>query len=658
MKPPPLLLGVALLFWGWRANMFWLGVAGGLLLELSHVVRGRWEFSDSEFNRLWDVCTVIFVGAAAYLRFSEDVTSAAYKFFEWMPLIFYPMALGYIFSTRELVPMKAFSWLLRRKGAQGADRGVAFGWLYLVVCLVASGATNVQDIWFFVGSSGLIAWALWVNRPRRLHAAAWCALFVVIAGLAFYAQSRLVEVQAFFENKISEFIVRFGGRRDFDPNQAQTSMGRIGSLKQSGAVVMKVKPEQGPVPARILECTYGRLDGNIWKTGGARGSYDAVNVEPDGTTWTIWSNAPVRGAVRIIERVNRKSALLAVPFGTKQLRELSAGSVETNRNGVIRIKDSPGMLNFTARFGSVDASNAWDGVSRWNDDYDEEALRTIIEEMAIDDLADTEKIKAIPKFFETKFRYTTYQQARQLGLHGSTPLSDFLLKTRAGHCEYFATATVLLLRHYGIPARYATGYAVQEVARDENAYIIRERHGHAWAVANVNGEWVEVDSTPAGWAEAEASEFSAFQDLEDAWSSFTFGFLEWRWLGDWSVFRQSAPWLVVPLTLFLVWRIFGRRMSRETPSLREAQLWPGADSEFFKLERRLAKAGLARQNGETTDDWLQRVGGDAPETEELLKKIVRLHQKYRFGSAALEAGEREQLRTTVTLCLERIGKLV
>ena len=27
-----------------------------------------------------------------------------------------------------------------------------------------------------------------------------------------------------------------------------------------------------------------------------------------------------------------------------------------------------------------------------------------------------------------------------------TPLAAFLTKTRAGHCEYFATATVLLLR--------------------------------------------------------------------------------------------------------------------------------------------------------------------------------------------------------------------
>ncbi|HTG44227.1 MAG TPA: transglutaminase-like domain-containing protein, partial [Verrucomicrobiae bacterium] len=237
-----------------------------------------------------------------------------------------------------------------------------------------------------------------------------------------------------------------------------------------------------------------------------------------------------------------------------------------------------------------------------------------------------------------------------LGLHARTPLSDFLLKTRAGHCEYFATATVLLLRHYGIPARYATGYAVQELAREEDAYIIRERHGHAWAVACIDSRWVEVDSTPGDWAEAEANEFPGYEDLKDAWARFTFGFMEWRWLGDWAFFRLAAPWLVIPMTVFLVWRIFGRRMSRAQPPLRETQEWPGADSEFFRLERQLAKAGLARHNDETVEHWLRRISVDAPGVSELLRRLMRLHLKYRFGEAPVDAAERSQMKELVQLC--------
>ena len=75
-------------------------------------------------------------------------------------------------------------------------------------------------------------------------------------------------------------------------------------------------------------------------------------------------------------------------------------------------------------------------------------------------------------------------------------LSHFLLQSRAGHCEYFATATVLLLRAAGIPARYCRGYAVQEFSKLENRFIVRDRHAHAWTLAYVDGIWTNFDTTP------------------------------------------------------------------------------------------------------------------------------------------------------------------
>ena len=70
-----------MMFWGWRVDMLAVGAVAGGVLELSNGIKARWDFTNKEFNRLWDVCTVIFLVVAAYLRFSEEVTSAAYKFF-------------------------------------------------------------------------------------------------------------------------------------------------------------------------------------------------------------------------------------------------------------------------------------------------------------------------------------------------------------------------------------------------------------------------------------------------------------------------------------------------------------------------------------------------------------------------------------------------
>jgi transglutaminase-like putative cysteine protease len=475
-------------------------------------------------------------------------------------------------------------------------------------------------------------------------ALAWCVLFIGVVGAGYYGQSRLQEIQAYLENKASELFVRFG-RREFDVNQSRTAMGRIGELKQSSRIVMKVKSEFGQMPERLREATFSKLDGVVWKGSGR--SFDSIPVQPDATTWTIVPEAPFRAGVRIIQRADRKRALLSIPLGTVQFRELASTAVETNRYQVVQTKGNPGLLNFVAMFGDTTPEGAPWGWDKEIPEDEEQAIKSVAREIAVRPNARPEKIiSAIVDFFARNFRYTTFQEARALGLHDATPLSEFLLKTRAGHCEYFASATVLLLREFGIPSRYATGYAVQELSRDDDTYVIRERHGHAWAVAYVGDKWIEVDSTPPGWEEAEASEFPFYEKLKDEWEKFSFGFLEWRWLGDWSFFRMTAPWLVIPMVLFLGWKTFGRRMSVARDH-RQTRNWPGADSEFFALERKLAKAGLARLSGETSRDWIARVSRDEPHLAGNLRQALELHSRYRFDPRGITATERENLRLLV-----------
>jgi transglutaminase-like putative cysteine protease len=436
-------------------------------------------------------------------------------------------------------------------------------------------------------------------------------------------------------------------------------MGKIGSLKQSSRVALKVKAEVGPLPERLRQATYARFeDGNTWK-GSQQRNFEQVSVEPDLTSWNLKTNVDVHSAVRIVERVNRKSALLSVPLGTVQFRDLAVGSVTTNRLAAVRTEENPGLLDYSAHYGDVFVEISPFYSKDGNNDFEvpgeeKATISRIAEELKIADLPDRDKAVAIVRFFQEKFRYTTYQRARALGLHAATPLAEFLLKTRAGHCEYFASATVLLLRHFEIPARYATGYAVPQGEREGEFFVVRDRHAHAWAVAYIEGKWMEVDSTPAGWENAEEKEFPPYQPLKDWWERFTFGFLEWRWLGDWGVMRIVAPFIATPLIGFLAWRIFGRKMFRGKKRPREMQTWPGADSEYFLLEKRLAKAGLARGNEETSGEWLRRIAADTPGLAESLRKIVRIHYKYRFNPDGIESAEREELRKLVKSCLARV----
>ena len=651
-RVPPLFLGAVLTFWGWRTDLFLVGLIAGLVLESAHLFRVRWDFTDTEFNRLWDVCTLIFAGVAVVLRFSDDLVRAPYRFFQWFPLIFYLMALGHVYSTRRSVPLKAFSWFLRRRGAEGADRPIAFGWIYYALCLISAGATNHQDAWYYLGVAGFAGAALWVNRPHRLSVPGWIAVFLLAVTVGYFAQGRMQMLQSFLEAKASQLLVRFG-QRDFDPRYTRTAIGRIGSIKTSSRIVMKVRPEAGAVPARLRQATYTKYDDGLWQ--GTRRSFEALPVEADATTWTLLASTNVNGSVRLIERLERKRALLSLPLGTIRLQELVSGGVETNQMGLVRALENPSLASYVAVFSGRDQADANQGrFDHYIPEKELPALRKITREMRVALDSGEEKVAAVRRFFETQgFGYTTYQSAADMQGRGESSLAHFLLKTRAGHCEYFASATVLLLRELGVPARYVTGYAVQEWDDKAGEYIVRDRHAHAWAIAQVGGRWIEVDTTPADWAEAERAAQSRWDGLKEWWNNLSFSFLEWRWLGERGIFRLAAPWLIGVMVAFLAWRVFGRKMRGQTKKDR-GEPWPGSDSEFYLLERKLERAGLARALAETPARWAKRVETEAPELGAALRNIVHLHYRYRFDPAGLGGGERDELRRLVRRCLAEL----
>jgi hypothetical protein len=229
----------------------------------------------------------------------------------------------------------------------------------------------------------------------------------------------------------------------------------------------------------------------------------------------------------------------------------------------------------------------------------------------------------------------------------NTPLAYFLLVTHAGHCEYFATATTLLLRAAGVPARYATGYSVQEWSPLEDRYIVRERHAHAWVRAWVDGRWVDFDTTPPVWFSAEAQNAPHTQPLSDLWSWAMYRYDFWR-NADPAAHRNAALLLVALLAAILIWRLFIRKpfgVARErAASAGATRDRPGTDSEFYLIEAWLANNGCARAAHEPLGSWLARITREragikiAP-----LQELLRLHYRYRFDPKGLTASEREAL---------------
>jgi len=78
------------------------------------------------------------------------------------------------------------------------------------------------------------------------------------------------------------------------------------------------------------------------------------------------------------------------------------------------------------------------------------------------------------------------------------PLEDFLFGSRAGHCEYFATAMVMMLRSREVPSRLVTGFNRGQRNEVGEFEVVRKTNAHAWVeVFDEQRGWVAFDPTPA-----------------------------------------------------------------------------------------------------------------------------------------------------------------
>ncbi|MBI1747142.1 MAG: DUF3488 domain-containing protein [Acidobacteria bacterium] len=106
-----------------------------------------------------------------------------------------------------------------------------------------------------------------------------------------------------------------------------------------------------------------------------------------------------------------------------------------------------------------------------------------------------EKAQALEKHLTTNYAYS-------LDLTGKAgvadPVAQFLFKTKAGHCEYFASALAIMLRSVGLPSRLVNGFRLGEYNSMGGDYVVRQSDAHSWVEAFIPERgWVEFDPTPA-----------------------------------------------------------------------------------------------------------------------------------------------------------------
>lgn len=669
---PPLLMGAVLVFWGWQIGYLVLGLSAAIVLEGGRALRWRWELAEVDYRRIWDLCVIVTGILFLFFYGSEDWTRTAFTFAKWLPLVFLPMAMAQWYGSREQVPYGVYSWLLRRQQRQQArlgypghasalirddhpERGLNFSYPYFALCLLATASINTKQSWFYAGFCSLCIMALWQVRPRRLPVLTWGLAVSVMVVAGYHGHRQLTFLQAMAERTVSKWITNLG-RRDPDANESHTSMGQIGRIKLSGRVILRLETD-GPTaaPTLLREASYQLLRNTTWRV--ARRDYVPVNPDSDTNDfWTLIPNQPTPSSVKIARYLNRGNNVLPLPAGTAQIANMASATMEYSPLGVVRVDQAPRFVNYRAYYGP---GELLDSPPKPEDDLqipdaEKAALAQIADRLQLEGKSPKEILAAIRGFFQNEFQYSLWQKPpAEKGNDSLTPLGRFLLKTRSGHCEFFASATVLLLRQAGLPARYATGYAVDERGRG-NSYVVRARHAHAWCLVHVNGRWEDFDTTPASWNNLENEQASLFESLTDFGSWLWYQFNRWRY-GQ-SNFRQYLPWLLIPLALLLAWRVI-RHKQRVQPAMAiEASADSprlGIDSEFYLMERRIIEMGFPRSPDEALGVWLPRIGPAAGLGRETWEPLLFLHYRYRFDPAGIAPAERQELQQRVQAWLER-----
>jgi len=168
-------------------------------------------------------------------------------------------------------------------------------------------------------------------------------------------------------------------------------------------------------------------------------------------------------------------------------------------------------------------------------------IEPLARDMAAGAATDTEKAVAI----ESRLRHDYGYTLEMLPFAVADPLATFLFDRKKGHCEYFASAMVVMLRTQGIPARLVTGFQSGVYNPITGLQVVRESDAHSWVDAWIAGRgWTTFDPTPSdpgsatGGVMARLSLF--FDAAEQFWQDWVMGYDLDRQIGLASRMDESA----------------------------------------------------------------------------------------------------------------------
>ena len=485
--------------------------------------------------------------------------------------------------------------------------------------------------------------------------------------------------------------VDLGGTGGISAFGGDLTLNSIGRIRTDRGVALRLVFD-GPVPAeiRLKGSSYDSYDGDRWLRTQRRRFVRAQSGR------VVLADRVPLGEVEVLNRMTGIGMMPILPSVVTV--EIDAPVIGVSAGGDLRPARWRGTpLRYRMEYGSNRVSLA--AVPPNEETLDTAAVTPAIEQYAQPFFADERSIReqvfALEDHFHSQFSYTL-----DLDLDRTQPIEDFLLNKQAGHCEYFASSMVLLLRSQGIPARVVSGFLGAEGNPLESFYVVRNSNAHAWVEAYVDGSgWLTVDPTPAAGRPQEGrSEVDWMRKISDVYD-----WLIYRWdryiltfssqdqssvfasiaswfkelWASWGGVEEDTPiestvtdaavqqelsvdetkqpqngwgwkWLVGlgVLLVVVVWVVFWIYRRRRFT----------ATDVYLRLRSTAPRAGVEMDAsdvpGQLLAAWLLR----SPDVEQELRSIIGAYLEESFGGRELERLELEQLRDDLRLVVRKLPR--
>jgi len=471
-------------------------------------------------------------------------------------------------------------------------------------------------------------------------------------------------------------------------------LGEVGTLRTDPTIALRVEiPElPDPPPPRLAMhlrgAAFDTYDGRTWSR-----SVNQHDLAPHegGVLWIRRPQDPMHIPTSVRDRAWRidlepiDPPVLFAPLNAVAIQLRQRGDLVLNPHlevwseseGALRYNGSDERgVRYAVYIGS-ELELAQETLSRADEDrYTalprniSDRVRKLAHQIVSDGATTLEKTRAIENYLRRSFSYDLNSPAGR----SADPLDDFLFASRRGHCEFYSSAMVVLLRELKIPSRNVTGFIGGSYNRFGRYYAVRQGDAHSWVEAFLPDHgWQTFDPTPPSDA-APRSELSGVlalvRDIVEAtsqrWDRYVVGYdlRQQVYLFETisrygsrhaspllASMRPVAIWVAVSTAGLIAYVIWRRRSKRQPtggpakdPRSRERLL---ATALYELLETVMSAKGIPR--GASTPplrhaESLERLGH--PLADDVLH-LTNVYLDARFGGASLSDDDRRDFETRV-----------